>query len=119
MTDFITARAEADSNVMSSLPRSEIRENAERFMGELDDLGSTQPTILTFGERTRQLVIENVPTFKRGPVIPLPHYSYRMLNRRGDYCQALWRCLPSLVQGGVPGPIGEPLAATAPHTAPP
>ncbi len=96
MTDFITTRAEPDSNELRDLTRNEEEENAERFLMELDDLGCEPPTILTFGARAHGLVLKYVPTNRRhGQPIPLPHYSWRKLNRPEDCCREMWRCLPS------------------------
>jgi len=94
MTDFITTRVEVNSQKLSLTP-VEVRENAGRFVQELNDLGGERPLILAFGKQAYQLVLENVPPNKRGPVIGLPHYSYRGLNRNEDYSQAVWSLLPN------------------------
>jgi hypothetical protein len=107
MTDFVTTRAEPKSEVlMSTLTPLEERENARRFIAELDDLGSEQPTILTFGDDAHGLVIKHVLKNRRGAVIPLPHYGAWKWNRRKDYRDELWRLLPSMNQGAELLPIG-------------
>lgn len=95
MTDFITTRAEPRSKkLMRELTPPEIQDNAARFIQELNDLGSERPTILAFGQDAYPLVLKNVPSSKRGLLIRLPHYSCWGLNRKEDYCQAVWSLLP-------------------------
>lgn len=92
MTDFITTRVEVSPQKLIVAP-AEIRENAYRFVQELNDIGRQRPLIVAFGKHAYQLVLDNVPSHKRGPVVCLPHYSYRGLNRHEDYSQAVWSLL--------------------------
>jgi hypothetical protein len=95
MTDFITTRAEPDSKkLMAELTRPEIQENAKRFLGELNDLGSERPTILAFGWEAHDLVLKNIPEDKReGSPIYLPHYSSWEANDIEIYCHKVWSLL--------------------------
>jgi hypothetical protein len=112
MTDFITTRAEPDSKeVMRNLTRDELRENADRFIAELNDLGCERPTILTFGVDSHRLVHDSVPSVRcRCPIhgdpdgankrllIPLPHYADRRYNSLEKYVKEVRRRL--ILYGG-------------------
>jgi hypothetical protein len=57
---------------------SRVRENVEALLAELAGLGSTRPTILTFGNFTRDLFRDHFPREKYSRLIPLRHYSDRV-----------------------------------------
>ena len=103
MTDFITTRSDVHG-VLDNLTPSEIRDKADRFLSELNDLGCLRPTILTFGEGAHRLVHDNVPLVRcpctvhrdwhavngHGLLIPLPHYADWRYSVKGTFEQEVW-----------------------------
>jgi hypothetical protein len=80
MTDFIKGIEMRDSNELIRYLRANPlveQQQAERFLGELDDLQCDRPTILAFGGRAHELLNKNknVPRDKYSRLIRLRHYA--------------------------------------------
>jgi len=63
------------SDVRKRLTPSLIQENADAFLRELADLGSTKPTIISFGNDAHELLERYVPDSAYGRLVWVPHYS--------------------------------------------
>ena len=82
MTDIIKDFDELDSGkVMAYLkdnPRFE-RENTEKFLKELGDIGSSKPTIVALGNATHKILLRN---FKDLEVSKIRHFSARIAKEK-------------------------------------
>jgi hypothetical protein len=78
MSDFIKDVVMLERGSMMRYVRANpslVRNNMERLVAELNDLGCGRPTVLTFGDDTSRLVAQSVPHTLYSRLVPLMHYS--------------------------------------------
>ena len=83
MTDVIKDLDEVSSAKVVKYLRdnkSFEQENLETFREELDDLGSTDPTIIAFGKATYSILARNLGDKHR--IVPITHYAHYIRKER-------------------------------------